>query len=300
MKTRFYVSLLWLALVCVPAAAQSTNAAPATTSAPDPAKIAEFQKRFNDGYALQQAGKLTEARAVYDGILADEPSARRSLLEAGRISLKLREYDKADAYLSKLHDLEPTYPPALEMLIQANQGLKHDVKVIFLIKEYRELHDSGKVPDLSKSLYFVRELIPATGTDAFVFYQYFDYTASPNIVWKGQLVDDQGNVKRQLSLIYDYRATQDLRAKNPSQPNAEQFLLIEDVLVNGQPSRVDAYFQMFSLPEYKKVRNTMLAIFAGSYKPVYTQAVSGAPGSDPESTPAPESTAPTPAPAPAQ
>ena len=282
MKTRFFVSLLWLALASASVSAQTA----------DPAKVAEYQKRFEQGYALEQQGKLAEARTVFDGILAEEPKAKRSLLEAGRISLMLREWDKADAYLSQLHDLEPNYPDAIDMLIQANQGLKHDVKVILLIKEIRELHDSGKIPEFSQSLFFVREIIPAIGTDAFVFTQYFDYTAAPQIVWKGQLVDGQGNIKRQLSLVYDYRSTEALRAKDPTLAKAEQFLLIEDVLKDGQPSRVDAYFQMFSLPDYKKVRNTMLAIFAGSYKPVYSQAVSDAPPSAPTSAPA---TAPAPA-----
>jgi hypothetical protein len=33
---------------------------------------------------------------------------------------------------------------------------------------------------------------------------------------------------------------------------------------------------MFSLPEYHKVRNTMLAIIGGAYKPVYSQPIDAA------------------------
>ena len=64
-----------------------------------------------------------------------------------------------------------------------------------------------------------------------------------------------------------------------SSANAEQFLIVEDVLDDGHLKRVDAYFQMFSLPEYKKARNTMLAILGGSYKPVYSQNVDAEPPS---------------------
>ena len=49
------------------------------------------------------------------------------------------------------------------------------------------------------------------------------------------------------------------------------------MLKDGQVKQVDAYFQMFALPEYKKVRATMLAILGGAYKPVYSQPVDAAP-----------------------
>src|SRR5258707_10202440 len=117
MRTRFSVSLLaMLALTFGWASAQQDASVPAP--AEDPAKVAEFQKRFEQGYTLEQQGKLAEARVVYDGILADEPNAKRSLLEAGKISIKLNELPKADAYLDKLHALVPDFPEAVELLIQ--------------------------------------------------------------------------------------------------------------------------------------------------------------------------------------
>jgi tetratricopeptide (TPR) repeat protein len=271
--------LAWLALASGWASAQTT----------DPAKIADFEKRFAAGKALEQAGKLDEARTVFEEIIAEAPDAKGSLLEAGRISFMLGEQAKpgdltangdllkAGDYLEKLHALEPDFPDATEMLIQINQALKRDVKVEILIKEFGDLHDSGRVPDFSQSLYFVREQIHLDADDTVVFTQYFHYAQEPHIVLRAQVLDASGAVKRQLALFYDSKATEELQQKDPTLAHAEQFLLVEDVLKDGQVKQVDAYFQMFALPEYKKVRATMLAILGGAYKPVYSQPVDAAP-----------------------
>ena len=278
MRTRFFMSLfLCPMLLC----AQTTPEKPApAAAAPSPEKVAEYQKRFEEGYALQKQGKLTDARAVYDKILAEEPGAKRSLLEAGRVSLKLNDWQKADDYLTKLHTLVPDFPEAYELLIQANQGLKRDVKVERLIREFTALRNSGKEPQFAQSLNFVREQTRMDNGDTVIFTQYFNYTEGPFLVWKAQVLDLKGGVKRQLVLAYDPKATKTLRAKgDPKLAEAEQFLLIEDVLQDKKIVRVDAYFQMFALPEYQKVRTTVLAVLTGIYKPVYTQAVEGT-GSD--------------------
>jgi len=183
---------------------------------------------------------------------------------------------KADAYLEKLHTIVPDFPEAIELLIQVNQALKRDIKVAILIKEFQALHASSQIPGFAQSLDFVREQIHIDADDTVVITQYFDYTQNPNYVWQAQLMSATGVVKRQLNLFYDAKATKDIEAKDPKLANAAQFILVEDIVKDGQISRVDAYFQMFALPEYKKIRNTMLAIIGGAYKPVYSQNV-GAP-----------------------
>ncbi len=271
MRPRLFVSLLsLLALTSGWASAQvTTPAASPAASAPDSAKIAEFEKRFAQGQQLEQQGKWIEARAVFDGIIADSPEAKGSLREAGFISIRLGEWTKADGYFEKLHALVPDYPAAIESLIQINQALKRDVKVEILLKEFRDLYAAGKVP----KPFFVREQITLDSGDKIVILQYFDYTKEPYLVWKAQSLTPSGAVKRQLVLAYDLNGSKEIREKDPKLPNAEQFLLVEDVLSEERIKRVDAYFQMFSLPEYTKVRNTMLAILGGAYKPVYSQTV---------------------------
>jgi len=312
MRTTFFVSLLSLTALVGGMTSVSAQTPATTNAAPKPhivdvpqptqageipapvapsgpplnaAQIATYQKRCEDGYTLQQAGKLTEARAVYDGILAEQPDAKRSLLEAGRISLKLGtisptggDLAKADDYLSKLHALVPDFPEAIELLIQTNQALKRDIKVAMLIKQFQTLHTTTPVSGFAQSPKFVREQIHLDNGDTIVITQYFDYTKEPNYIWQAQELSPTGTVKRQLNLFYDPKAGKAIEEKDPKLTNAAQYILVEDVIADGQISRVDAYFQMFSLPEYKKVRNTMLAIIGGMYKPVYSQNIGGAAG----------------------
>jgi tetratricopeptide (TPR) repeat protein len=258
----------------VPQPAQPSAATPATASGDnlDPAKVAEFQKRFGDGYALEQDGKLTEARTIFDGILAEEPKAKRSLLEAGKISFKLGELAKADDYLSRLHEQVPDFPEAIELLIQINQALKHDVKVELLIREFGQLRDSGKVPDLSRSICFVRERIHVDQQDIIIS-QFFNYTEDPNTVWMAEVYDTNGLLTRRLLLNYDAAATLALRAKDSTFAPGQVFTWYEHKLKGGQVSEIDAYLQILALPDYQKFRSAMFVILANPPKPIYSAPV---------------------------
>jgi tetratricopeptide (TPR) repeat protein len=262
----------------VPQPGQPPPAAVTASSAEnlDPAKVAEFQRRFDEGYALEQQGKLAEARTIYDGILAEEPHARRSLLEAGKISFKLGELARADDYLEKLHALVPDFPEAIELLIQINQALKHDVKVELLARDFLQLHDSGKVPELSRSLCFVRERIHQDQQDI-VISQFFDYTKDPNTVWMAEVFDSTGNLKRRLLLNYDADATKALRTKDAKYSNTQVFTWFEHVIKEGQVTEIDAYLQIFALPDYQKFRSAMFIILANPPKPIYSAPVDATP-----------------------
>jgi tetratricopeptide (TPR) repeat protein len=241
----------------------------------DPAKIAEYQKRFEEGYALEQQGKLAEARAIYDGILAEEPKAKRSLLEAGKISFKLGELARADDYLEKLHALVPDFPEAIELLIQINQALKRDVRVELLIRDFGELRASGKVPELSTSLCFVRERLHLDEQDI-VISQFFDYTQDPNTVWMAEVYDTSGQLKRRLLLNYDAATTQALRARDAKYAATQVFTWFEHVIKDGQVKEIDAYLQIFALPDYQKFRSAMFVILANPPKPIYSAPVDAA------------------------
>jgi len=266
-------------VVDVPQPEQPSAVAAATAASSgdnlDPAKIAEYQKRFEAGYALEQAGKLAEARAIYDGILAEQPNAKRSLLEAGKISFKLGELARADAYLEKLHEIVPDFPEAIELLIQINQALKRDVKVELLIRDFGKLRNRGKVPELSQSLCFERERIHLDPQDI-VISQFFDYTQDPNTVWMAEVYDSDGLLKRRLLLNYDADTTQALRAKDAKYANTQVFTWFEHVIKDGQVKEIDAYLQIFALPDYQKFRSAMFVILANPPKPIYSAPVDAA------------------------
>ena len=274
------ISLFMLALVlALPASAQTPAAMPA--SALTPAQIAAYQKRFEDGYTLQKEGKLAEARTVYDGILAEQPDAKRSLLEAGRISLDLNEPAKADAYLDRLHALVPDFPEATELLIQANQALRHNVKVERLVREFRALRDSGTVPGFSDSLFFEREHLQLDANSQVVISQFFDFTKPPYYVLKAELFNPQHQRQRLLLLKYDPDGTASVRAKDPKLARDSVFLIAEPFYTGDQMTRIDVYKTLLGTPDYQKARTLLLGIFIQTPTPIYSAPVNnGTAGSD--------------------
>jgi len=255
--------------------AQEGNAPGGATVSPslDPAKVAEYQRRFQQGYDLEKQGQLVQARTIFDGILAEQPDAKRSLLEAGRVSLQLNDFLKADEYLEKLHALVPDFPEAFELLIQANQALKRDVKVERLVREFRALRDSGRVPGFSTSLFFVRERIPFDPGSEIVFTQFFDFTQPPYYALKGELFNPEKQRTRVLLLKYDPEGTAALHAKDPKAQNGTVFILAEPAFTADRMTKIDVYQELFATPDYMKARNLMLGIFANPPKPIYSTPV---------------------------
>ncbi|MEJ0000985.1 MAG: hypothetical protein WDO13_18565 [Verrucomicrobiota bacterium] len=216
----------------------------------------------------------SRARAIYDSILAEQPEAKRSLLEAGRISMQLGQWARANAYLEKLHEVVPDFPEAIEMLIQANQAMGRDVKVELLARDFRELRDSGKDAHLAQSLCFVRERIPYHD-DVIVVSQFFDYNSDPNTVWMAELFAPSGEIKQRVLLNYDPDATKALHAKDASFAPAQVFTWYGHEFKDGQVKQIDAYLQIFALPDYAKFRSAMLVILASPPKPLYSAPVGG-------------------------
>jgi tetratricopeptide (TPR) repeat protein len=259
-----------------PAAAPSAAEASTTSTTSDSGKIADFERRFAEGKQLEAEGKLPDALAVFNGILAEAPDAKGSLAEAGHISVELRDYANADKYLSKLLALVPDYPPAIEQLIPVNQTLKHDAKVEILIKKFRDLYASGKLQEFhdahesDKPLepYFLRELIHLDDGTEIRITQYFDYHQQPNYAWAGDLFNSSHALKRHVTVNYDPDVTQTLRAKDPALAHAEQFLVVDNVLTDGHITRLDVYQQFLSLPDYLKMRTIMMEVFANALKPI--------------------------------
>jgi tetratricopeptide (TPR) repeat protein len=282
------VCLIGLISPILPAFAQTTNA-PAASHVVDvqqplqpaeaaaaknlsDAQIADFQKRFEEGYALEQAGKPQDALKIYDSILAEQPDAKRSLLEAGRINFQLGNLPKAEAYLEKLHEIAPDFPEALEMLIQINQALGRDVAVELLVRDFTDLRASGKIPQLKDSLCFVRERVPFHDENIVVS-QFFDYTADPNTVWMGEVYDTTGKLKQRLMLNFDNDATRALKAKDEKFAHTQVFTWIGHDIKDGQVTTINAYLQIFALPDYHKFRSAMLVILENPPKPIYSAPV---------------------------
>jgi tetratricopeptide (TPR) repeat protein len=244
--------------------AATPEAAPATAApAPESDRVAQLQQRFEHGKAVEEEGQLQQALAIFDGIIADAPDAKGSLREAGLISVELGDATRADGYFSKLHALVPDYPMAIEALIQINQTLKRDAKVEILIQEFRQLYAAGKVP----KPYFVRERIHLDAGQEIAITQFFDYHQPSYYAWAADLFDAKHNLVRRLTVNYDPDVTASMR-KDPKLANAEQFLVVDNVMTDGHVARLDVYQQFLALPDYGKVRTVLMEIFANALKPI--------------------------------
>ena len=210
---------------------------------------------------------------MFDAIIADAPDAKGSLREAGLISMELGDNGKADGYFSKLHALVPDYPMAIESLIQVNQALQRDAKVEILIQQFSHLYAQGKVPEP----YFVRERIPLDGGAEIAITQFFDYHQPRYYAWAADYFDPHHQLKRRLTVNYDPEVTAQMR-KDPKLANAEQFLVVDNVMSGGHVTRLDVYQQFLALPDYIKMRTVLLEIFANALKPIATAPV---PASEP-------------------
>jgi tetratricopeptide (TPR) repeat protein len=235
----------------------------APAAAPESDRVAQLQQRFEQGKAVEAQGQLQQARAIFDSIIAYAPDAKGSLREAGLISVELGDATRADGYFSKLHALVPDYPMAIEALIQVNQALKRDAKVEILIQEYRQLYAEGKVP----KPYFVRERIRLDAGQEIVITQFFDYHQPSYYAWAADLFDAKHNLVRRLTVNYDPDVTASMR-KDPKLANAEQFLVVDNVMTDGHVARLDVYQQFLALPDYGKMRTVLMEIFADALKPI--------------------------------
>jgi tetratricopeptide (TPR) repeat protein len=246
--------------------ASATPDGSTSAAAPEDARTAALAQRFAQGQSVEAQGNLEQARAIFDGIIADAPDAKGSLREAGLISVQLGDYLKADDYFSKLHALVPDYPMAIEMLIQVNQTLKRDAKVEIMLKELRDLYTAGKLDP--KRPYFVRERIHLNGGIDIRITEFFDYHQQPDCAWWAEVFDAQHHRKRWLAVNYDPEVTAQMR-KDPKLASAEQFLVVDNVMdAQGNVVRIDCYQQFLALPDYAKMRMILLEILANGLKPI--------------------------------
>jgi tetratricopeptide (TPR) repeat protein len=269
----FFLAFALAASACISAPAQTNLPAQSPATPLDPAKVAEYQHRFETGYALQKQGRFEQARTVYDGIIAEQPEAKRSLLEAGRVSLELNQPEKADAYLEKLHALAPDFPEAIELLIQANESLRRDIKAERLVREFRALRDSGKVAGFSDSLFFEREHVPLDAGNEVVISQFFDYTKPPYYALRAELYNNSHQRQRVLLLKYDPEGTALVRKKDPKLQNDNVFILAEPFYTGDRMTKINVYQELMSTPDYNKARTMLLLVLNQAPKPIYSTPV---------------------------
>jgi tetratricopeptide (TPR) repeat protein len=236
-----------------------------TAQTADPAKLADYQKRFRQGVELAGEGKPAEALKIFDSIIAEEPKARGSLFYAGFVSSQMGEYAKAADYLKKFRDLEPKDFKGLILSIQVSQALKRTAAVESLRRELYDVRKGTNTPGLSDAQMYVREKVIGDKGTLSVISEFFDYQKEPYRLWQVEQLDTDGNVGRHLVLSYSPEDTKKLREKDP---RAEMFFLGEYVIREGKIAQVNIYRQEFAKPSYEQCRDWMLSALKTPPKPL--------------------------------
>ena len=236
-----------------------------TAQTTDPAKLADYQKRFRQGVELANAGKPVEALKIFDGIIAEEPKARGSLFYAGFVCSQMGEHAKGAEYLKKFRELEPKDFKGLILSIQVNQALKRAPAVENLRRELYDVRKGTNTPGLSDAQMYVREKILSDKGTLSVISEFFDYQKEPYRLWQVEQLDADGNVARHLVLSYSPDDTKKLQEKDPK---AEMFFLGEYVIREGKIVQVNIYRQEFAKPTYEQCRDWMLGALKVPPKPL--------------------------------
>lgn len=135
---------------------------------PSPEKVRELKTRFQEGYAIFARDKdYKKALTIFEGIIAEAPEARGSLLFGGLSLNELGQYEKALSYFERFKKLEPGDAAGVIGSIRAHQSLGNEEKAEALISELRKLKEHGKDRNLPFMRNFERERIP-TGDGGFI------------------------------------------------------------------------------------------------------------------------------------
>jgi tetratricopeptide (TPR) repeat protein len=235
-----------------------------TAQTADPAKLADYQKRFRQGVELANEGKPWEALKIFDAIIAEEPKAKGSLFSAGSIYATMGDYAKAVEYLKKFREVDPKDFRGLILSIQINQALKRTAMVENLRRELYDLRRGSNIPGLSDKIMYVREKAVGDKGKFNVISEFFDHKEEPYRLWQVEQVDDTG-VLRHIVLSYSPEDTKTLREKDP---RAEMFFLGEYVIREGKIAQVNIYRQEFAKPSYEQCRDWMLSALKTPPKPL--------------------------------
>jgi Tfp pilus assembly protein PilF len=234
----------------------------------DPAKVAALQARFQAGIALENQGKLKEAREQFLSVVKEEPKARGSLFYIAFTSLRLGEMELAADYINRFREMEPKDFKGLVLAIQINQALKKSVRVETLRKELWELRASGNIPGLTDSASYVRERIEQSGGGVVSVMEFFDYKKDPFLLYEIKVFNAEGTMLRNLVISHDSKQTAELRAKDKKYEAVEMFYFSEFMLKDGQPKEINIYRQEVERPSYESARKWIVEAVAAPPKPL--------------------------------
>lgn len=247
---------MWLSLLCCLFALLLTSSVQAEHS---PEKIKEFQRRFQEGVTLVTSGKFAEGRKIFDGILAEEPNARGSLLWAGIASNNLFEFDKAQKYLERFIAIQPDDPRGLMGMIICLQSSGKTEGIQKLIDRVKAMKANGEAAVILAPMErFGRELIRLENGGILASEEYFHNDPSRPVFIFAELGADL-HTTREFQLVRASELASDvIRKKDSKLKDANLYIFQEVPFKDDVPQAPKIYQVITEIPSYATLRTWVL------------------------------------------
>jgi tetratricopeptide (TPR) repeat protein len=222
--------------------------------------------------ALFHEGKRQEALHAFDAIIAaNPPDPSQALYAASLIDLQNGDWRSAKPYLQRLVKLRPASFQAWELMVQVYQAAADPEDCDLAIQSLEEAWRNASDPEIRSRVSFVRDRI--TGPKHTLIAQQMLETGGDTILrFLFQLADDTGNASHVIVVQSD-DATNERWRENGTVPYGTVVYHLDSVenLANGQ-SVVRPYKFYLEPPDYDQVRALVVAILAGTAKPLSGEA----------------------------
>lgn len=221
-----------------------------TWAAPSPEQIAAWKARFQQGVRQVEAGKFAEALAVFDGILAEDPDARGSLLMSGIALNHLGRWEEADRRLTRFLALQPNHVTGTLAAVQAKQGLKKTAEADRFRDQLRRMRRAGGDARLTAMKSFERERELRSDGVIWIVLETFEPEGT-DPVWA------------MISLNADQKQTRRLEwAPLPPDAGQKGFVLGEPLYREGALAGYKIHRLVSTLPDYDAARAALAEVMA--------------------------------------
>jgi tetratricopeptide (TPR) repeat protein len=222
--------------------------------------------------ALMHAGKRQEALHAFDAIIAaDPPDPSQALYAASLIDLQNDDWRSAKPYVQRLVKLRPGSFQAWELMVQvyqaANDTEDRNLAIQSLYAAWRDTSD----PQTRSHVAFVRDRI--VGPKHTVIAQQTLETGGDEILRFLFQPADEAGTSRHLIVVQSDGATNERWREDGTVPYGTVVYHLDTVenLANGQS--VDRPYEYYlKPPDYDQVRAKVVAILAGTAKPLTGEA----------------------------
>ncbi|HLM02956.1 MAG TPA: hypothetical protein VK400_18030 [Pyrinomonadaceae bacterium] len=236
-------------------------------------EAARSGKLFEEGNDLMEQKKPAEALAKFKQSLAVVPDALGALYNGGLAAFQTKDFEQAISMWKRLKELDAQDWQVRAKLVQAYQALG---KMSERDAERRELFDlrkNGKIEELKKAEFYVREQSEFAGQKVMVF-EHFELKGDRALRYVFYILDENEKIQFRISLgSYAFTNAIWRETTKPKPKDGERLFHLD-----GYYSWGHATFGMYPKePTYDETREIVRQILAKEKKPVSSSTVGNPP-----------------------